>query len=137
VRFHNGGSGIEVKIGKNKQRGKARRFVPMTSNLKAWLKPHAKESGPVWAWSEPQFHVRVRELIPLAEAALQKKLPKASLERKDNAMRHSFITYRVADVKDVNQVALESGNSSTIIFSNYRAVKTEQDARRWFAIKPK
>jgi hypothetical protein len=36
----------------------------------------------------------------------------------------------------VNQVALEAGNSSKIIFSNYREVVKPGDAQKWFAITP-
>lgn len=33
-------------------------------------------------------------------------------------------------------VALEGGNSPAIIFSNYRALATEAEARAWFAVQP-
>jgi hypothetical protein len=54
-----------------------------------------------------------------------------------NGLRHSFISYRVAMVKNVAQVALEAGNSPQMIFSNYRELVTPQDAKAWFAITPK
>jgi hypothetical protein len=57
-------------------------------------------------------------------------------EWKHNGLRHSFISYRVALVKNVNQVALEAGNSPQVIFSNYRELVTPQDAKAWFAITP-
>ena len=39
---------VVVQKGKVRtKRGRARRIVPMMPNLKAWLKPLAKESGPV------------------------------------------------------------------------------------------
>ena len=34
---------------------------------------------------------------------------------------NQFISYRVADVKNVAEVALEAGNSPDIIFQHYRA----------------
>ncbi len=51
-----------------------------------------------------------------------------------NGLRHSFISYRVATVSNVAQVALEAGNSPAIIFRNYRELVTPQDAKAWFAV---
>ena len=64
----------------------------------------------------------------------------AELNRLDwprNVLRHSFISYRIAKVKSVDQVALEAGNSPTIIFKHYRELTTEDQADAWFAILPK
>ena len=55
---------------------------------------------------------------------------------KHNGLRHSFISYRVAVIKNVAQVALEAGNSPAMIFSNYRELVTPQDAKAWFGIVP-
>ena len=55
---------------------------------------------------------------------------------KHNALRHSFISYRMAILKDENKVALESGNSPKVIFESYRELVTEQDAKAWFSIEP-
>jgi hypothetical protein len=52
-------------------------------------------------------------------------------------LRHSFISYRIATVKSADQVALEAGNSPSIIFKNYRELTTEEQADKWFAILPK
>ncbi len=56
---------------------------------------------------------------------------------KHNGLRHSFISYRIADIKNVAQVALEAGNSPQIIFSNYRELVRPVDAQKWFSIVPK
>ena len=53
-----------------------------------------------------------------------------------NGLRHSYISYRIAEVKNAAQVALEAGNSPTIIFKHYRELVTEEDARAWFGIYP-
>jgi hypothetical protein len=54
-----------------------------------------------------------------------------------NVLRHSFITYRIAKVKSADQVALEAGNSPSIIFRDYRELATEEQADEWFWILPK
>jgi hypothetical protein len=56
---------------------------------------------------------------------------------KHNALRHSFISYRVAQTQNVAQVALEAGNSPQIIFSNYRELVRPTNAENWFSIVPK
>jgi integrase len=56
---------------------------------------------------------------------------------KHNALRHSFISYRIVQVQNVQQVALEAGNSPQIIFSNYRELVRPADAQKWFSIVPK
>jgi hypothetical protein len=54
-----------------------------------------------------------------------------------NVLRHSAISYRVATTQNVNQVALESGNSPAIIFKHYRELVTPADAQKWWGIAPK
>jgi integrase len=125
VRISNGNPHIIVQKGKRKQRGKSRRIVPMAANLKTWLHPEAQRGGPVWGQSEPQLYKRLQELAA-----------KAGVSWKSNALRHSFVSYRMALVKDETQVALEAGNSAQMIFSNYRELVTEQDAQQWFSIAP-
>ena len=56
---------------------------------------------------------------------------------KHNALRHSFISYRVADIQNMAQVALEAGNSPQMIFKHYRELVRPAEAKAWFAIEPK
>ena len=58
-------------------------------------------------------------------------------EWKRNALRHSYISYRVAQISDVAKVALEAGNSPQIIFQHYRELVRPDTAKAWFAIEPK
>jgi hypothetical protein len=61
----------------------------------------------------------------------------ARIKWKQNALRHSFISYRLAVVQDVNRVALEAGTSPQMIFRHYRELATPEQAQTWFAITPK
>lgn len=68
---------------------------------------------------------------------LQREAAKAAgVEWKHNALRHSFISYRVADIKNVDRVALEAGNSPDIIFQHYRELVAEVTAKEWFGVTP-
>jgi integrase len=117
---------IIVQKGKVKQRGKSRRVVPMLPNLKKWLTLFAQKSGRIWPHSKPYLY-----------EALSTVATEAKVGWKSNALRHSFVSYRVAQIKNIPQVAFESGNSPQIIDSNYRELVTEKDAKNWFAILPK
>jgi hypothetical protein len=55
---------------------------------------------------------------------------------RQNALRHSFISYRVAETGDVPRTALEAGNSPKMIFRHYREVVDEESAKAWFSITP-
>ena len=102
---------------------KIRRRAPLTENLRQWLLPYAKPSGKVVNYAN------------LGNAYL--KLAKhAEVKWKRNGLRHSFISYRVAQSKDVPQVALEAGNSARVIFTNYLEFVDESEAQKWFAIVP-
>jgi len=106
----------------------SRRIVPVVDNLKLWLTPLHKGEGRVFALSTSGGNVTER---------LNKLAIKAGLPRwKKNALRHSFISYRVAKVQNVAQVALEAGNSPQVIFSNYRSVVTPAEAEKYFALAP-
>jgi integrase len=114
---------IVVQKGKVKKRGKSRRVAPLLPNLKIILEKHRKASGPVWPHSHAYLHEAMRNAATRAEITL-----------KDNALRHSFVSYRVAAIKNVPQVAYESGNSPQIIHSNYLELVIDADVQRWFAI---
>jgi integrase len=123
VRFDS--DNVIVQKGKVKKRGLSRRIVPLLPNLKAWLTPFVKRTGLVWPLSKPYLYESLAALTV-----------KAKVPWKDNALRHSFVSYRVAQIKNIPQVAFECGNSPQMIASNYRELVTEQDAVKWFSIMP-
>jgi integrase len=99
------------------------RLIPVQPNLAAWLGPFRKPSGPV----QPFANV-TNELVDLAKAA--------GIAWKHNGLRHSFGTFRLALVQDPAKVAYEMGNSPRMVFRHYRALVTEDEGKRWFAIMP-
>jgi integrase len=123
---------IEVKASKAKTAG--RRLVPISHNLHQWLDDYRRSSGPIC----PYLNVsnQLNRLAKKINRAWQKENPAGKFEWKHNALRHSFISYRVAEIQNVAQVALEAGNSPKIIFSNYRELVRPADAQKWFGIVP-
>ncbi len=101
-----------------------RRLVPLLPNLLEWLFKFRNQTGPICHHKDMG-----NQLHHIAT--------KAGLDRwKRNALRHSFVSYRIAQVKNAPQVALESGNSVQKIFTNYRELVTPADASKWFSITP-
>ena len=131
---------IEIKASKAKTA--ARRLAPVTDNLAKWLKPRAKESGKVTSfeswWNQiPKVVEAVNEQRKkAAEQAGKTFSDDQKFVWKHNALRHSFISYRLAAIKNAAQVALEAGNSPQMIFKHYRQLVTEAEAKRWFGIMP-
>ena len=120
-----------IVVGAENSKTAARRLVPISDNLATWLAPHAKRFGPLNPCDE-QLHNVGNALGNRFERAGVR----AKVSWKRNGFRHSYISYRVATLKDVPAVALECGNSPQVIFSNYRALATDAEAKAWFSILP-
>ncbi|MFZ4597701.1 MAG: tyrosine-type recombinase/integrase [Terrimicrobiaceae bacterium] len=98
----------------------SRRIIPISDNLSAWLQPHVDEGL----------------VVPSAEVyrKVTDHARKLKIEWPHNVLRHSYISYRIAKIKNAQEVALEAGNSPTIIFKHYRELATEDQADAWFGI---
>jgi integrase len=114
-----------IEIAGKKAKTAARRIVPLPDNLKAWLAPWQGESGPIITISDPSG--------ALSDTAVKAQIPGGW---RQNALRHSFISYRVAETGDVARTSLEGGNSPKMIFRHYREVVTGEEAKTWFSITP-
>jgi integrase len=117
------GGFIEVKARKAKTR--SRRLVPVLPNLAQWLAPFTSQTGTVWTGTPATLIEARAETVKAAKVAW-----------KDNALRHSFISYRLAQIQNAAQVALEAGNSPQMVFRHYRELVKPADAQAWFAVKP-
>jgi len=141
----------------------SRRTVPIQPNLKVWLEACKDKEGLVCPYATPSNAIqdlvatinkaRKAERVKLnPEAGKRKKTSKKGAagaarkldEKQDdwkfkwkhNALRHSFISYRVAEVKNVAEVALEAGNSPQMIFQHYRELVRPEAAKAWFGLMP-
>ena len=115
---------IEIVAGKSKT--SSRRLVPISPNLTQWLLsiPRAG-SEKVWPHTKSAyFHM------------LSSVAKRAGVGWKQNGLRHSYISYRLAARPDIAAVALEAGNSPSVIFRHYRELAVEAEALEWFGIVP-
>lgn len=113
---------IEIKAAKAKTG--SRRLIPMADNLRAWLMPLVKKTGPVLP-----IGARKRLEADRDRAGLRENWPQ-------NALRHSFGSYRLPIIRDVAALALEMGNSPSIIFRHYRELVRPKIAAAYWKIAP-
>jgi integrase len=115
-----------IEVGREKAKTRQRRLVEICPALTAWLEPfRSYTDGRIWNNTESVFQ---KAALALAE--------QAGVERKDNALRHSFCTYHFARHANENLTAQQSGNSPTMIHQHYKGLATKAEAEKWFAVAP-
>jgi integrase len=130
-----------IEVAADKAKTASRRVVPIVDNLAAWLAAYKQDAGSVVPFAN--MSKQIGWLVDAVNLALSKEAKeagkdpeKAKISWKANALRHSFISYRVADIQNVNQVALEAGNSAAMIFKHYRELVRPAEAKKWFGVMP-
>jgi integrase len=124
-----------IEVSAHKSKTATRRLVPIGDNLAHWLAIAPRNGTPVWPHSKPWLFESIRETVAAITKARKPK-KRAAFVWKANALRHSWISYRLAEIQDVNRVALEAGNSPQMIFRHYRELATPEQARTWFSLVP-
>ncbi len=114
-----------IEIAADKAKTASRRLVPIRDNLARWLSLAFGEDGRVWPHTKATYF---KKRLAVATGA--------KVDYRPNALRHSYISYRLAEIADVNRVALEAGNSPQMIFRNYRELATPAEAEAWFGVCP-
>lgn len=131
IRFEQGF--IEVAAAKAKTA--SRRLAPLLPVLAAWLLPFRKKSGHVVGYTRNDMLSVARK--EFCKTGINCDGETIEFTWKPNALRHSYASYRLADIKDAARVALEMGNSPAMLFRNYRELVSEQQAAEWFSVLPK
>jgi integrase len=115
---------IRLPVGISGKKGKPRN-VGIMDNLKMWLAPYRKVSGPVL----PQdFSIRTEP----------NKLAKlAGIVWINDGLRHAFGTYLYATVSNIDLVSDEMGNTRDICKKYYiNKLVSEDEGNAWFAVQP-
>lgn len=102
------------------------RKIPICDALESWLKPLIATGpiGPHLYPSKPSTHGSLSETA---------RLGKLVGGWKQNALRHSFISYR-ATMIGLALTAMEAGNSESEARKSYNDAKTEEEGREWFGV---
>jgi len=112
-----------ITVAAEKTKTATRRLVPIQGNLLLWLQRYSDSTGRL-------FNSR-RD----AGAAIQ-FAKGCQVDWPNNALRHSYATYRLALAADAARVALEMGTSPGKLMTNYRELADEHESRGWFSISP-
>lgn len=123
-----------VEISADKAKTAARRLVPISQNLRAWLALSPRTDGLVWPHDDQSIYRELKRTVKRINES--RKTGAAAFKWTSNALRHSYVSYRLADTQDVNRVALEAGNSPAMIFKHYRELVTPAEAATWFSLAP-
>lgn len=108
---------------------KRRRVIPINAALRSWIQPLHKSSGRIYGLSSSQaLGNAIRAAWP------RDKDGNLIFERRRNALRHSYATYRFAELQDEQKVSAEMGNSPKELREHYAELATPEDAATWFAI---
>ena len=112
-----------IQVAKHKAKTRQRRLVPIGKRLRSILKgnPSGKGTDHIWESTKSTYYRDLEDLHA-----------RAGVERKDNAFRHSFCSYRLARTSDENLTAREAGTSPEMIYRHYGEVVTKKEAIKWF-----
>jgi len=103
-----------------------RRLIPMSNNLKAWLKPFAKHEGHV-VGSEGILRGGLKRAC---KAAKIKDWPR-------NAGRHSYASYHLAEHDDPGKLSIALGHPHPLMLhKHYKAIVTVKAAKQYWGITP-
>lgn len=120
--------GRQIVVDDHKAKVGSKRYVPISDQLATWLAPHVKKSG----WICPRFtressmlraFGRVRNLIPVRKV--------------QNGHRHSYASYRMAEIGDLAKVSWDMGNSPMELKASYVSLAGRNDLAEWLSILPK
>jgi integrase len=116
-----------IEIAAAKAKSAKRRLVPIEPNLLEWLRPFAGiRSGPICRESERTLHNMIGRLYD-----------DLGIKRLQNAGRHSFASYWLAQHTDSAALASRLGHpNSNLVFSTYRELVTPEVAEAYWSIRP-
>jgi integrase len=106
---------------------KRRRLIPICPSLTEWLLRLRPENasgrvclGPIYTWTKQ-----------VAKAAFG-----SESAWKHNGLRHSYISYAMAEIGDPYKVAEICGNSAAMVKTEYQKLALPSDASKYFGIRP-
>jgi integrase len=113
-----------IVLGANVTKTNKRRVAHMPDNLVKWLQSvEAEKEGAICPATRP--NVETKRISAAAKIAWV-----------DNGLRHSYISYQMALLRDAAKVAEQCGNSESQVQASYKANALESEARKWFGIEP-
>lgn len=112
------GGRISVTLSKRRRRGRA---VPISATFRAWWAAAPETPAPLFDWERDRVAFdQIREQAGLIQRGTGGDRKKLTLRLwQDDICRHTWISWRLAELKDEAQVALEAGTSVQMIHEHY------------------
>jgi len=104
----------------------SRRIALIPDNAAEWLSHVKVKTG----------FVMPQHLGPNLNRYIGNLAKEAGVEWKNNALRHSYVTYAMAQERDAWKVAEQVGNSPRVLQAHYKGLVLATDATEWFGITP-
>jgi integrase len=101
------------------------RMSTLTPAAAVWFALQDRRSGLAWLGKEHDLKDEINRVFTTAK-----------VKRIFDGFRHSYITYRVAQIRDVARVADECGNSPNVIKKHYREIVPTEAGTKFFALRP-
>lgn len=125
-------SGLDFKAGAvfgfaGKVRTAGDRVAPLPACAIAWLAPLGLEGRVVSTYTNPDS---------LSHAFL-KLAERAGVKWKHDGLRHSFVSYRLSVIGNIDQVSEETGTEKKTLRKHYRRPVLREVADEWFALDPR
>jgi integrase len=120
----------EIEIQARKTKTRRNRMVPISPTLRKWLDSFTGLKTGMVAPSE------WRECFDELTLAAGWRTKEGESTWPHNAMRHSYGTYRMAQIKNESLVSYEMGNSPDIVHKNYRKVVAKAATESYWNIQP-
>lgn len=115
---------IRDEVAKQTRRDNDQRFIPLEPAVVAWLKPIAKNSGPIVEFAESAFREYRRQLL----ARLKVVFP-------INALRNSYASYSYS-IRSGGEVAKAMGDLEETVRRHYIEGMEPDAGLAWFGIRP-
>jgi integrase len=99
----------------------SRRVIEMSENLRGWLLPFRKASGPIQPTNDRKLRERLCELT--------------NMRWKPNGMRHTFASNHLAVYENAGKTAFLLGHASpALVFRHYRELVNRRDAETFWKL---
>jgi len=123
-------------------KGRRKRHVAMSKNLRAWLRPYAQPKGKVWPPNGRKLHESARRAAkfgrPGSETPNEKKKKIMLTPWPKNALRHSYASYHLAEFRNPAELVVNMGHqdNAEMLFNHYRGIVKPKQAKAYWGIMP-
>ena len=117
-----------IELERDRTKMGRRRYLQMSKQIQAWLKPIAKKEG----WIIP--HHAQDSTTGIEFGKWRNRIPVRKLW---NGCRDSYASYRLCEIQDAGRVALEMGTGTRMLDSNYGSLVDSIQLAAWKKVLPK